>query len=162
LFERFDQAMRRTIRNNLHGIPTDTPMYEKNGWTGDTQVALPVMTFAFDMRGLLTKWLNDIRDSQRDNGQLPVIVPSAGAGETSGGWGYEDLGPSPEWTTVYPYLLREMYRTYGDDHLVADHWDSVVRYLDWEIDRLQDGLALTELGDYLAPGSDGAPPEDPR
>jgi alpha-L-rhamnosidase len=154
-FEELDRAMRRTIRNNLHGIPTDTPMYEKNGWTGDVHVAVPAMTFAFDMRRLLTKWLNDVRDSQTPAGQVPVIVPS-------GGWGYADLGPSPEWTTVYPYLLREMYRVYGDEELVADHWPAVARYLDWEIDRLEDGLALTELGDYLSPGRDGNPPEDPR
>ncbi|MDF2920097.1 MAG: hypothetical protein K0S70_4315, partial [Microbacterium sp.] len=28
----------RTIVSNLHGIPTDTPKYEKNGWTGDGMV----------------------------------------------------------------------------------------------------------------------------
>src|SRR3954468_21483250 len=147
--------MKRTLLNNLHGIPTDTPMYEKNGWTGDAQLGAPVMAYALGVHRFLSKWLGDLKDSQNGDGQLPVIVPS-------GGWGYADLGPSPEWTTVYPYLLREMYRVYGDDALVADHWPAVVRYLDWETDRLEDGLALTELGDYLAPGRDGNPPEDSR
>lgn len=155
-FEQLDRAMRRTIQNNMHGIPTDTPMYEKNGWTGDAQLGVPTMAFAFDVPRFLTKWLNDIRDCQRPTGQLPVIVPS-------GGWGYEQLGPSPEWTTVYPFVLREMYRVYGDEKVVAEHWDTLVRYLDWEINRLQDGLALTELGDYLPPGYNGGlPPEDRR
>jgi len=154
-YEQLERAMRRTIRNNLHGIPTDTPMYEKNGWTGDAQLGAPVMAYALGVQRFLTKWLGDIADSQTDAGQLPVIVPS-------GGWGYGDLGPSPEWTTVYPFLLREMYRLYGDDRLAATHWSTLVRYLDWEIARLQNGLAITALGDYLPPGYGGNPPEDTR
>ncbi len=154
-YEQLERAMRRTIRNNLHGIPTDTPMYEKNGWTGDAQLGAPIMAYALGVSRFLTKWLGDIADSQTDAGQLPVIVPS-------GGWGYGDLGPSPEWTTVYPFVLREMYRTYGDDRVAAEHWPTLVKYLDWEIARLQNGLAVTALGDYLPPGYGGNPPEDTR
>ncbi|ALG11166.1 alpha-L-rhamnosidase [Kibdelosporangium phytohabitans] len=154
-FEQLDRAMRRTLRNNLHGIPTDTPMYEKNGWTGDAQLGAPVMMYAFGMARFLTKWINDLGDSQNDAGQLPVIVPS-------GGWGYQELAPSPEWTTVYPFMVREMYRIYGDTALAATHWTTLTRYLDWEIGRLRDNLAITALGDYLPPGYGGNPPEDTR
>jgi alpha-L-rhamnosidase len=130
-------------------------VYEKNGWTGDAQLGAPVMAYAFGVHRFLTKWLGDLRDSQNAEGQLPVIVPS-------GGWGYHDLAPAPEWTTVYPFLLREMYRVYGDERLARDHWAPLVRYLDWEIGRLQDGLAITALGDWLPPGYGGNPPEDTR
>lgn len=155
MFEQLDRAMRRTVLNNLHGIPTDTPTYEKNGWTGDVQVALPAMLHEFGLARFFTKWAGDLSDSQDQAGQLPVIVPS-------GGWGYRELAPAPEWTTVYPFLLREMYRVYGDERIVADHWPALIRYLDWEIGRLRDGLAVTALGDFLAPGTDGLPPEDTR
>ncbi|WP_333757898.1 family 78 glycoside hydrolase catalytic domain [Streptomyces sp. ISBFB 2968] len=154
-YEWLDRAMRRTVLNNLHGIPTDTPMYEKNGWTGDAQLGTPVMTYAFGMQRFLSKWLGDLADSQNDDGQLPVIVPS-------GGWGYGDLGPSPEWTTVYPFVVRELYRVYGDERAAREHWETLTRYLDWELGRLRDGLAVTALGDYLAPGYGGNPPEDTR
>ncbi|WP_405792978.1 family 78 glycoside hydrolase catalytic domain [Streptomyces sp. NBC_01506] len=154
-YETLDKAMRRTLLNNLHGIPTDTPMYEKNGWTGDAQLGAPTLAYAFDVQRFLDKWLDDLKDSQNADGQLPVIVPS-------GGWGYGDLGPSPEWTTVYPFLVREMYRVYGDDRVARQHWPVLTRYLDWELDRLVDGLAITALGDYLPPGYGGNPPEDTR
>ncbi|WP_329061451.1 family 78 glycoside hydrolase catalytic domain [Streptomyces sp. NBC_01429] len=154
-YEQLDRAMRRTLLNNLHGIPTDTPMYEKNGWTGDAQLGAPVMEYAFGVHRFLAKWLGDLADSQNADGQLPVIVPS-------GGWGYGDLGPSPEWTTVYPFLVREMYRIYGDDRVAREHWTTLTRYLDWELERLRDGLAVTALGDYLPPGYGGNPPEDTR
>ncbi|MFD6988936.1 family 78 glycoside hydrolase catalytic domain [Streptomyces sp. NPDC059943] len=154
-YETLDKAMRRTLLNNLHGIPTDTPMYEKNGWTGDAQLGAPTLAYGFGVHRFLAKWLDDLKDSQNADGQLPVIVPS-------GGWGYGDLGPSPEWTTVYPFLVREMYRVYGDDRVARQHWPVLTRYLDWELDRLVDGLAITALGDYLPPGYGGNPPEDTR
>ncbi|WP_247197679.1 alpha-L-rhamnosidase [Streptomyces sp. GESEQ-35] len=154
-YERLDNAMRRTILNNLHGIPTDTPMYEKNGWTGDAQLGAPVMAYAFGVHRFLSKWLGDLADSQLSDGHLPVIVPS-------GGWGYNELGPSPEWTTVYPFVIREMYRVYGDSRLARIHWPTLTRYLDWELSRLHDGLAVTALGDFLPPGYEGLPPEDTR
>ncbi|MFI1393574.1 family 78 glycoside hydrolase catalytic domain [Streptomyces sp. NPDC020681] len=154
-YERLDRAMRRTVLNNLHGIPTDTPMYEKNGWTGDAQLGAPVMTYAFGVHRFLSKWLGDLADSQLADGHLPVIVPS-------GGWGYNELGPSPEWTTVYPFVIREMYRAYGDERAAREHWPTLTRYLDWEIGRLRDGLAVTALGDFLPPGYGGNPPEDTR
>ncbi|WP_439656954.1 family 78 glycoside hydrolase catalytic domain [Lentzea sp. HUAS TT2] len=155
LFEQYDAAMRRTVANNLHGIPTDTPTYEKNGWTGDAQVGAPSMLAEFGMAKFFTKWLTDLADSQDTAGQIPVIVPS-------GGWGFRELAPAPEWTTVYPFVLREMYRIYGDDRLPAQHWPVLTRYLDWEIGRLRDGLAVTALGDFLPPNSGGLPPEDTR
>ncbi|QFU86450.1 alpha-L-rhamnosidase [Amycolatopsis sp. YIM 10] len=154
-FEQLDRAMRRTLLNNLHGIPTDTPMYEKNGWTGDAQVGAPCLAYAFEVPRFLTKWIGDLADSQNEPGQVPVIVPS-------GGWGYQELAPAPEWTTVYPFLVREMYRWYGDKRVAEEHWQPLTRYLDWEIGRLQNGLAVTALGDYLPPGYGGVPPEDTR
>ncbi|ADB31696.1 alpha-L-rhamnosidase [Kribbella flavida DSM 17836] len=151
-----EQAMRRTVLNNLHGIPTDTPIFEKNGWTGDAQVGAPTMASLVDLARFFTKWLDDLRDSQLPDGRLPVIVPSAG-------WGYAELAPATEWSTVYPFLLREMHRWYGDTRVLADHWDAVLRYLDWELERVEDGLSISVLGDWLPPGyPDGPPPEDSR
>jgi alpha-L-rhamnosidase len=156
LYGTFHEAMQRTILNNLHGIPTDTPMFEKNGWTGDAQLGAPSMMDNFDMARFFTEWLADIRDSQVASGQIPVIVPSPG-------WGYTELAPSPEWTVVYPVLLWEMYRRYADDRILDEHYESLRRYVEWEISRLDDGIAHTALGDWLPPGyAGGIPPEDTR
>ncbi|NIK60744.1 family 78 glycoside hydrolase catalytic domain [Kribbella shirazensis] len=155
-YEQFEHAMRRTILSNLHGIPTDTPYFEKNGWTGDAQVGAPTMLATLDLARFFTKWLGDIRDSQADSGQLPVIVPTSG-------WGFTDLSPATEWPTVYPFLLREMYRWYGDERLLREHWDPLTRYLAWELDRVEDGLSVSVLGDWLPPGFGSGPaPEDRR
>ncbi|GAA1510921.1 family 78 glycoside hydrolase catalytic domain [Kribbella lupini] len=156
IYEWLEHAMRRTVLNNLHGIPTDTPILEKNGWTGDAQVGAPSMMSLLDLSRFFTKWLGDLRDSQTAEGQLPVIVPS-------GGWGYAELAPATEWSTVYPFVLREMHRWYGDTHLLREHWEAVNRYVDWELARVEDGLSTSVLGDWIPPGyPDGPPPEDSR
>ncbi|WP_432948976.1 family 78 glycoside hydrolase catalytic domain [Kribbella sp. CA-253562] len=156
VYEWLEGAMRRTVLNNLHGIPTDTPIFEKNGWTGDAQVGAPSMASLVDLSRFFTKWLGDLRDSQTADGQLPVIVPS-------GGWGYAELAPATEWSTVYPFVLREMHRWYGDTRVLREHWEPVNRYLDWELARVENGLSTSVLGDWLPPGyPDGPPPEDSR
>ncbi|WP_133249836.1 family 78 glycoside hydrolase catalytic domain [Brachybacterium endophyticum] len=152
-----ERAFVATVRANLHWVLTDTPTYEKNGWTGDAQVALPALLTRFDLRAFLTSWLDDMLDAQRADGSLPVIVPSAG-------WGYGDgqCAPAPEWTTLYPVLVAALEGEYGLD-LWPIHGEAVERYLDFELGRLDaDGLAEGILGDYLAPGREGPPPEDIR
>lgn len=146
-----DRAMRLTVRNNLHHLPTDTPVYEKNGWTGDVQVAAETMMAQYDLRRLFTKWLDDIADSQRDDGSIPVIVPSPG-------WGWTT---APEWTTLHPYLLERVATWYGESDLVERHRGPVLRHLRFLVDqRGTDGLVDGTFGDYLAPGSEGTPPGD--
>ncbi|WP_203567976.1 family 78 glycoside hydrolase catalytic domain [Aestuariimicrobium ganziense] len=151
------QAFVHTVRANLHWVPTDTPTFEKNGWTGDAQVALAAMLARFDLRRHLGSWLDDFLDAQREDGQLPVIIPSAG-------WGYDTspCSPAPEWTTLYPVMVDALVNEYELD-LWPVHRDGVVAYLRHEIGRLdEDGLAYGILGDYLSPGTMGPPPEDVR
>lgn len=146
-----DTAMRATVVNNLHHLPTDTPVYEKNGWTGDAQVALEAMLHQFDLQHLLVKWLDDLADGQAEDGQLPVIAPTPG-------WGYLE---APEWTTLYPYLLERLDSWYGVPEVVARHLEPLQRYLRRELARVDaSGLVVGVLGDYLAPGTAGTPPED--
>lgn len=154
--ERFDAAMRASLLNNMHHVPTDTPMHEKNGWTGDALTGLAAMTTSFDMRRMLAKWATDQVDGQRADGSLAVISPTPG-------WGYEELSPAPEWTCLLPTLLDELATEYGDLAPVAEHAAAAARYLDHELGRRdQDGLISGVLGDYLTPGSPGPAPEDKR
>lgn len=146
-----DAAMRSTVRNNLHHLPTDTPVYEKNGWVGDAHVALPAMLHQFDLQHLLVKWLDDLADGQTAEGQLPVIAPTPG-------WGYLE---APEWTTLYPYLIDQLDLWYGLPKVVARHRESMLRFLRRELSRTDpDGLVDGILGDYLAPGTLGNPTAD--
>lgn len=145
-----DRAMRLTVRNNLHHQPTDTPLYEKNGWLGDAQVALEAMLHQFDLQTFMSGWAEDVADTEDGAGRLACIAPTPG-------WGYLQ---APEWTTLYPYLLSRLRTWYGDEALPPGCRQVVVRHLEHELSQLEGGLATGTLGDYLAPGSMGTPPAD--
>ena len=145
LFNRIEEGTRWAILNNYHGMPTDTPMFEKNGWTADGQVMILSSMHNFDMRRAYAKWMRDMRDGQIANGRIPVIAPTHG-------WGNDWI--APEWSATYVILAWEMYRQYGDTRLLEDHYEAMKRYVDYENNRLNPttGLSTSSLGDWAAPG----------
>jgi alpha-L-rhamnosidase len=154
LFDTVRELARRTVLNNVHGIPTDTPMYEKNGWTGDAQLMAESDMFEFDMRRLFEKWMGDIGDSQGANGLVPGIAPD-------NGWGLGYYGQAPPWNAAYVLIPWQMYQRYGDRDVLAAQWAGIRRYTEYEIGRAPNGLHSSTLNDYLAPGYGGNSPEDP-
>lgn len=138
------ENMIRTLRNNFHWKPTDTPMYEKNGWLGDAGVALDSMMYNFDSGSFLLKWLHDIRDSQREDGLIALIAPTAS-------FGFDN---DTVWTSAYFSTVFELYRHTGDKQLVHDFYPSLCRLADQYLRRLtvnnwMDGSEY--LADWLPP-----------
>jgi alpha-L-rhamnosidase len=136
LFNKIHENVRRTILNNLHSIPTDTPIYEKNGWTGDAHLILETSIYNFDMNRFYTKWEYDGNDLQRPNGQVPLFWPNA----DSHYW------PFIEWTGVYfsiPYMLWQFY---GDTGLMGDLYPNLKKSATWFMDHHSAGY-----GDWLPP-----------
>jgi hypothetical protein len=72
------QASRWPLLNNLYGYPTDTPICEKYGWTGDTALMVPFGGLDFHLARFLAKWTDDIADAQQPNGSIPLIIPVDG------------------------------------------------------------------------------------
>ncbi|MFD9963270.1 family 78 glycoside hydrolase catalytic domain [Amycolatopsis sp. NPDC058986] len=137
-------AFARTARNNLRGLPTDSPAYSKLGWTGDTRFASQSMLYRFGMAGLFGKWLEDLRLGQAPSGEIPILAP---LGATPNGG-----SPSPTWTGVYPQLVRQYWLIYGDSTVPERHFDAVRRYLGWLTGLLHNGISDESLGDWLPPG----------
>lgn len=147
----------RTILNNLHGIPTDTPKYEKNGWTGDGMVGAEMMLLNLDVHELLAKWVDDIAASRHGEGAPEVIAPH-------GGWPL-DWTPAPTWHAALLLVPWEIYRQRGDERVLADVWPEARDYLRFELARGDDGIFDTTLGDWVSPETDaggGNAPEDTR
>jgi alpha-L-rhamnosidase len=147
----------RTILNNLHSIPTDTPKYEKNGWTADGMVGTEMFLLNLDAHELLAKWVDDIADSRGPDGVPSVIAPNSG-------WTY-DWSPAPPWHSAYVLIPWWLYRYGGDERVIREHLDGIVRYVTAEYSRSQDGIASTTLGDWVNPETSpagGNPPEDLR
>jgi alpha-L-rhamnosidase len=141
LFNEICHITRRTILNNLHSIPTDTPVFEKNGWTGDAQLIAETAIFNFDMHAFFSKWITDIREAQLASGQIPLIVPF-------GIWGADN---SPEWAYVNISLPWDLFWYYGDIRILEQHYASMRKYADFQIANLKDYKSSSCLSDWVAP-----------
>ncbi|MGW8482959.1 family 78 glycoside hydrolase catalytic domain [Microbacterium sp. NPDC055903] len=157
LLDRIHELTVRTVLNNLHGLPTDTPKYEKNGWTGDGMLGAQLMLQNLDVHELLAKWSLDIAHSRHGEGAPEVIAPH-------GGWRM-DWTPAPTWHAALLLVPWEIHLHTGDVRILADVWPDASDYLRFELGRCPDGIAQTTLGDWVSPETDpggGNAPEDTR
>jgi alpha-L-rhamnosidase len=135
------EATNNSYLSNLFGYPTDCPQREKNGWTGDAQIAVETGLYNFDAITVYEKWLADLQDEQQPNGVLPSIVPSSG-------WGYE-WGNGPDWTSAIAIIPWNVYLFYGDDKLLRECYDNIKRYVDHINSLYPSGLTTWGLGDWV-------------
>ena len=111
-----------TQRANFIAIPTDCPQRdERLGWTGDAQVYVRTATLNADVEAFFTKWLVDLEDGQRQDGEFPMVAPVKVA-ENDGGPAWADAGVICPWT---------IYEVYGDKRLLERHYDSMVRFVEF-------------------------------
>ena len=81
-----------TQRANFIDIPTDCPQRdERLGWTGDAQVYIGTAALNCDVQAFFNKWLVDLTDGQRGDGQFPMVAPVKVAGD-DGGPAWADAG----------------------------------------------------------------------
>jgi len=127
-----------SYRSNFVGYPTDCPHREKNGWTGDAHLAAELGLLNFESASAYTKWLDDFRDEQRPNGELPGIIPTSG-------WGY---GVGPAWDTAYLHIPWYLYLYRGDERILAEHYYRLVKYVEYLKSRAENHIVSYGLGDW--------------
>jgi alpha-L-rhamnosidase len=104
-------------RGNFLDIPTDCPQRdERLGWTGDAQVFIKTGSFNFNVARFFTKWLRDVASEQREDGNIPVVIPNV-----LGGQNHPPFG-SAAWGDAVIICPLAIYKTYGDIGLLAEHY----------------------------------------
>jgi alpha-L-rhamnosidase len=134
-------ATNNSYLSNLFGYPTDCPQREKNGWTGDGQIAVETGLYNFDGITIYEKWIADHRDEQQPNGVLPAIIPT-------GGWGYH-WANGPDWTSTIAIIPWNIYLFYGDTRLLSDTYENIRRYVNYITSISPSGLTTWGLGDWV-------------
>ncbi|MFC4554527.1 alpha-L-rhamnosidase [Georgenia faecalis] len=155
LFDTIHDAAVLTVLNNFHHLPTDTPMYEKNGWTGDAQLGAELFLRNLDVEAFLTKWLRDVSDSRDEQGRPALIAPDPD-------WNWGDAQASPTWHAAYVLIPWWLYEYTGDTDVLTEHYEGILRYVRLEHATAVGNISSTGLGDYLPPDAVGNPPEDMR
>ncbi len=107
-------------RDNYLDVPTDCPQRdERQGWTGDAQVFIKTGSYNFDVRKFFKKWLRDMTANQYESGGIPHVIPSP--------WGEEWCGAA--WADASLICPWQIYQTYGDREVLAEQYDTMVRYI---------------------------------
>lgn len=133
-----------TQRANFIDVPTDCPQRdERLGWTGDAQVYINTACYHNDVQAFFIKWLTDLMDAQRDDGQFPMVAPLKVA-EGDGGPAWADAG------VICPWVIYEMY---GDKRVLESHYNAMRKFISFCKDRCTDELLPPEkfhcFGDWL-------------
>ena len=145
VFSRLQDATRRSYLANFVGIPTDCPHREKNGWTGDTQLAMETGLWNFDAKDGYVHFLRMALDTQRRNGQIPCILPCTEK------FGYF-CGSGPAYDAILFEIPWQIYRFYGDDAPAREAYGAMKKYLGFIATKARDdGLVDYGLGDWSAP-----------
>jgi alpha-L-rhamnosidase len=145
---RLMENIRWTQRMNFIDVPTDCPQRdERLGWTGDAQVYARTASWNADVHAFFTKWLVDLADAQRADGQLPMVAPLKVAGDDGG----------PAWADAGVIVPWEMFRAYGDERLLARAYPTMQRFLDFCVARSGDDCLPPEefhcFGDWVSVGA---------
>lgn len=137
------------INANYKGMPVDCPQRnERMPWLGDRATGSLGESYFFDNGMLYAKWLDDIEDSQKPDGQLPDVAPAY--------WNY--YSDNMTWPGVYLMVADMLYRQYADMGPIRKHYASMKKWLDYMSAKYEKNGIMTKdkYGDWCVP------PESPQ
>jgi Alpha-L-rhamnosidase N-terminal domain./Bacterial alpha-L-rhamnosidase. len=133
------------IASNYKGIPVDCPQRnERQPWLGDRPVSAYGENFLFDNANFYSKWLEDIRLSQKEDGALPDVAPTF--------WRY--YSDNITWPGTYLFIADMLYQQTGDLRILEKHYPAMKKWMDYMQARYTDpGGIITKdsYGDWCFP-----------
>ena len=171
----------RTVKSNVHGIPTDCPIREKCGWLGDVHAYVKMANMNFQMENFWHKYLGDIRSGasreekntlfhERYNNTFYFTDKAAGIPYMIAP-GKRLCGvASPDWGTALVQLPWWIYVYYGNRQILEEfypqmkQWTLYVNSLAKDKERKKPYSAKTStivyqgLGDWCPPRYESTDP----
>lgn len=137
------------IRANYKGMPLDCPQRnERMPWLADHATGSYSESFVFDNAKFYAKWVDDIEESQKAEGNLPDVAPAY--------WNY--YSDDVTWPGTYLIVADMLYRQYGDIKPIAKHYESMKKWLAYmQVKYMKDYIVTKDkYGDWCVP------PESPQ
>jgi len=141
IFNRIHTLVRWAQRSNMMSVLTDCPHREKLGWLEQYHLNGPSLRYEFDLDKLFAKGMNDMADSQVDDGLIPDIAPEY----VKFGGGFRD---SPEWGSAFLLVPWQQHEFTGDIDLLRRHYDGMKRYVAYLGSKAKDHIVDYGLGDW--------------
>lgn len=162
MLERIHTMARWTQRSNMHSVPTDCPIRERCGWTGDAHHTTPMTLYNFDAATYWEKYLADMQTSgaaeaettffnQGFNDQRPATKPAMipymiAPGRRKCG------GACPDFGSAIVLIPWQCYLFTGDETTLTRCYPAMQAWTDWLLTLAapHDGLVVDGLGDWCA------------
>ncbi len=150
LFNQIFELINWSVKSNMASVATDCPHREKLGWLEQTYLIGPSMHYNFDIHTLFNKIVDDMIDSQLDNGLVPDIAPEYVPFEK----GFRD---SPEWGSASIIIPWQLYKWYGDSDVLKRAYSMMTGYVDYLQKKTKNNILYHGLGDWydLGPNHPG-------
>ncbi|MBQ7191628.1 MAG: family 78 glycoside hydrolase catalytic domain [Paludibacteraceae bacterium] len=148
ILNRLFEAAKHGIQGNYHGFPTDCPQRdERLGWLGDRFTGCFGESMIFDNHNLYLKWLQDIEETQNEEGQIADIAP-----EYWGGLRHANV----TWTGTYISVAYMLYERFGIEDGFRLHYPSMRQWLQYTLkESMRDSLLTVDTyGDWCMPPED--------
>jgi alpha-L-rhamnosidase len=132
------------IAGNYKGIPLDCPQRnERQPWLGDRGAVSYGESFLFDNGRFYAKWLQDIRNAQKEDGAIPDVAPAF--------WRY--YSDNMSWPGTMLLVTDMLYKQTGDVSAVRDNYPAMKKWLTYMKDRYMKDYILTKdsYGDWCMP-----------
>lgn len=146
LFNKTHEIINYAIKSNFQSVFTDCPQREKLGWLEEIHLNGPGLLFNYNLENFIPATMQNISDSQRDNGLIPSIVPEY---IIFGG----DFTDSPEWGVTSVILPWMYYEYYGDASLIEKYYPVMKNYVDYLESKSKNHIVSHGLGDWYDYGT---------
>lgn len=138
------------IRGNYKGIPLDCPQRdERQPWLGDRTTGALGESFLMENGPLYAKWMDDIRDAQREDGCIPDVVPAY----------YYYYTDNVTWPSAFIFISDMLYEQYGNREPVRKHYPAMKHWMEHIRTEYMDASGLITRDRY---GDWCLPPESPE
>lgn len=109
------------ILGNYKGMPVDCPQRnERQPWLGDHAMGSWGESFLFDCGNLYAKWMNDIREAQREDGCIPDVAPAY--------WNY--YSDNMTWPATLLIDCDMIYTQFGNVEPIRKNYAAMKRWLE--------------------------------
>lgn len=131
------------IRGNYRGMPTDCPQRdERVGWLGDRAMVCYGESYIFDNQYLYNKWLLDIEETMREDGNISMVAPRF--------WVY--YNDQVTWSSCFVNATDMVYTHFGNAQAVKDRYPALKKWMEYVKNNLIEGdiILKDRYGDWCA------------
>ena len=132
------------IASNYKGMPVDCPQRnERQPWLGDRVIGAMGESYLFDNAKLYAKWMDDIQQSQTEEGSIPDVAPAF--------WNY--YSDDVTWPAAFITISNNLYNQFGDIQPIKRNYASMKKWMWYMRDKFLVNNIMTrdKYGDWCVP-----------